>query len=283
MPDSLLTFAISYAEAGYRIFPCHYPLLSKNSQPTCSCKSLPDKPCKVGKHPMIREWTTTASSDPDQIKDWWTKRPYANIGMLAGEPNGFDVLDEDPKDGGDVALKERTEKFGILPSTVQSRTGSGGDHFFFRHHPGLKNNNHGKIAKGLDFRTTGGQIIAPPSLHVSGQRYEWVVPPTADNGFADPPSWLLEAMQEDTNTLDGRYTKVSADEWEKIARGVSGGDRHNALLRLAGHLLAVLPSPHLAITLTHAYNETMCDTPKDGDEVDKILNFIIRKRLRRLH
>lgn len=283
MSESLLQHALSYAEAGYKIFPCHYPILVKNSTPKCSCKSTAANTCKAGKHPMFREWTTSASSDPNQIKKWWTNTPYANIGMLAGEPNGFDVLDEDPKDGGDVALKERTERFGDLPTTVQSHTGSGGDHFFFKHYPGLKNNNHGKIAKGLDFRTTGGQIIAPPSLHASGNRYQWVVPPTTDNIFAEPPGWLLEVMREDADVLNGNYTKIPLESWDRLALGVSGGDRHNALLRLAGHLVATLPSIHLAIALTHAYNETLCDTPKEPEEVNKILNFIIRKRLRRLH
>ena len=278
---SMLAHALNYAEAGYRIFPCHYPILTKNSTPACSCNAPASKPCKIGKHPMIRDWPSLASSDPDQVKKWWTTRPDSNIGMLTGAPNGFDVLDEDPKDNGDLALLERTTRYGELPPTPRSRTGSGGEHIFFKHHPGLKNNNHGKIAKGLDFRTTGGQIIAPPSLHASGQRYEWETPLTTT--LADPPDWLLEIMREDEAVLSGTRQRISPDEWARIAYGVTGGDRHNALIRLAGLLFNTLPSPHLAAALIHAYNQALCDAPKDDDEVNKIINFVLRRRLRKLN
>ena len=278
VPVDITDSALYYAEQGLRIFPCHYPTFDDDGTLRgCSCK---DPACqKPGKHPAIADWPNQATADPDRVRAYWRRRPFSNIGLLCGEANGFDVLDVDPKDDGPANLAAITTAHGPLPATLTSHTGSGGQHLLFRHANGLKNNNHGKIARGLDFRTTGGQIIAPPSLHFSGNRYLW----ENSEPIAPPPPWLVERMRADP-THPSQRERVPLENWREMALGPPTGARHNVLTQIAGILIGGYPikSKHLAITLVHAYNQFACDPPKSKEEVDKIIEHILKKQIKRL-
>ncbi len=71
-----------------------------------------------------------ATTDPDKIKLWWTKWPYAMIG--ARVPASCLVLDVDPRNAGD--LNVLTTLVGELPETltVWSGRNDGGRHLYFR-------------------------------------------------------------------------------------------------------------------------------------------------------
>ena len=46
-------------------------------------------------------------------------------------------------------------------------------HYIFNH-AGSSLRNRINMAPGLDFRGDGGYIVVPPSLHISGNQYEWI-------------------------------------------------------------------------------------------------------------
>lgn len=274
-PVDLTESALFYAEQGLRIFPCRYPIFDQDTSTLQGC-SCGDPGCKnQGKHPAIKDWPNRATSDPDRIRAYWSKNPFANIGLLCGEGNGFDVLDVDPKDDGPAALQEYVECYGPIPQTLSSHTGSGGQHLLFRHTPNLKNNNHGKIGRGLDFRADGGQIIAPPSLHFSGNRYLW----ENESQIAPPPIWLVELMRTDGDSAKPRAS-LTVEEWKAVAAGAAPGGRHNTILQLAGLLCGGSPirSKHLAAALVHAYNRTFCDPPKSDDEINGIIRYVLNRQ-----
>lgn len=58
--------------------------------------------------------------------------------------------------------------------TVTILTGGGGEHLIFRHPAGehIGGSNRG-LPKFIDVRAHGGQFVAPPSLHPSGNVYAW--------------------------------------------------------------------------------------------------------------
>jgi hypothetical protein len=93
---------------------------------------------------------------------------------------------------------------GPLPTTPTVKSGTGGEHRHFRLPPGVTVNSK-KIADGIDAKGSGF-VIAPPSKHTRGIRYEWVTPP--DTPLADAPDWLL-AMAAAMPSPDGRGLATS--------------------------------------------------------------------------
>ncbi|MBU0465409.1 MAG: bifunctional DNA primase/polymerase [Proteobacteria bacterium] len=128
---------------------------------------LPMVPGK--KMPHIK-WANRTDQKPpaDEARAWWRQWPGAQIGMATGVYSNIDVLDFDSL--------EAIPQFEILagpipPDAPTVRTGRG-LHVFFAHSPGLTN--RAKICGlDVDFRTTGGIVVLPPSLHKTGRRYQW--------------------------------------------------------------------------------------------------------------
>jgi hypothetical protein len=133
----------------------------------CTCGR---RGCRTpGKHPDVGpSWKRFRRERADLalVRRWFTQKPYANVGIVTGEISAVVVLDAD----GEAGVTE-LERRGY-PITWTARSGSGGLHLYFRH-PGYPVGNR-KIAGIGDLRGDGGLIVAPPSLHVSGDRYEWL-------------------------------------------------------------------------------------------------------------
>jgi hypothetical protein len=51
-----------------------------------------------------------------------------------------------------------------------------------------------KLLPGLDTRAAGGYVAAPPSVHPSGRRYRWIVPP-GEAELAQAPEWLVALLE----------------------------------------------------------------------------------------
>jgi len=76
---------------------------------------------------------------------------------------------------------------------------------------------------GIDLRGDGGFVVAPPSVHASGHRYQWVDGKGLDDlPPAELPSIILAQRPEDKKSLGDLYN------------GVGKGSRNDALARLAG-------------------------------------------------
>lgn len=165
--------ALAYAARGWRVLPVH----------------------EGEKRPVLHDWPNLASSDPQQIADWWIQFPNRNIGLATGSGSGFFVLDVDPKNGGRGTLTALEVENGPLPHTYSVRTGSGGWHYYFRMPDFDLGNSPGQLkGTGIDIRGNGGQVVAPPSLTTVGAykvlRGDPVVP---------APEWLLELVRPRTD------------------------------------------------------------------------------------
>lgn len=151
--SDLLTAALGYARMGWPVFPLHTP-----SADSCSCSKGAE--CdRRGKHPRTPNGLTDASTDEATICAWWAKWPAANVGVRTG--NGLVVVDVDSA--------ERVELEGKLPPTRRVHTGRG-RHYYFK---GEAKSGQNVYGPGVDVRGAGGYVVAPPSLHSSGARYEW--------------------------------------------------------------------------------------------------------------
>lgn len=122
--------------------------------------------------PVFTEWPERATTDIDQIQQWWTGN-YARcgVGIATGPESGIWVLDIDVKDAdGFSSLRELTRANGgtveSFTSTMTVRTPSGGAHVYFRWDEasgtegGIRNSAKA-LAPGLDVRGIRGYVRAP--------------------------------------------------------------------------------------------------------------------------
>jgi hypothetical protein len=116
-----------------------------------------------------------ATTDPQQIDEWWEKYPRANIGLVMGKKSRVVCIDVDARNGGLETLKTLKKELGSLPRTPRAQTGGGGRHYLVRHPSFDLKTDHGKLlGPGIDIQSDGAMIVAPPSRHASGSLYEWI-------------------------------------------------------------------------------------------------------------
>jgi hypothetical protein len=196
-PRHLIEVALRYAEHGWPVLPLHTA-----HRRGCSCCNAID--CgSPGKHPRTGRGLHDASTDPDQLRGWWTRWPDANVGIATGASSKLLVLDIDLPDGPTSLARLQADQ-GALPPTCEQRTGSGGRQLLFAH-PGHAVGNRTRLLPGIDLRGDGGYIVVPPSIHATGCRYQWLgrIPP------ADPPGWLLSLLDR-SRTPDVPVVDVAA-------------------------------------------------------------------------
>ena len=154
--------ALRYAALSWPVLPLHTP--DRDGACSCARRHCP----KPGKHPRSRHGLHDASTARAQIQAWWTTWPTANIGVATGR---LVVLDVDDPAGRD-ALAELERTHAPLPTTLTAATGRGRQLYFDAGQHRIRNS-AGRLGPGLDVRGHGGIVTVPPSLHVSGHRYQW--------------------------------------------------------------------------------------------------------------
>ncbi|MCY1078870.1 bifunctional DNA primase/polymerase [Archangium lansingense] len=163
--NALLTAALKYAARGWRVFPCWW---TENGRCACPSGAACTSP---GKHPLTRHGVKDASTDTGQIRAWWGRWPPAHVAIATGAESRLVVIDLDRKPGKDGVAS--LNALGQVPVTLSARTGSGGLHLYFKHPGGRVPSTSSKVGLGIDVRADYGYVIAPPSGHISGGRYEW--------------------------------------------------------------------------------------------------------------
>ena len=258
---SLIDAALFYVESlDWAVFPC----FGIRSDTSCSCNAGSN--CKSpGKHPITDTGFKEATNDPRKVRSWWEQYPEANVAVATGSISGFDVLDIDPRNGGDRSISALETRFGLLPSTLETKTGGGGRHLFFQHQQDLRNKVD--FQPGLDVRAEGGYVIAPPSRHANGQHYEFSRAPKPEKTHIAPWPAALFAMlyhpRENTMYTDSRHT-------------IPQGRRNSTLASLAGTMQkrGMTKGAIAAALLTD--NRERCKPPLEDQEVIRIAESIAK-------
>ena len=147
------------------------------------------------KSPLVQMGTgfCNASNDKKKLCAWWHLFPSAMIGLVTGIKNNIVVLDVDvhSKDGNGFNTLKEFEEAGLnIPDTYRVNTPSGGCHYYFKYPFGYDiRNSVNKVGLGLDIRSTGGYVIAPGSITITGKKYSTVQKKIP---FAEMPQWLIE-------------------------------------------------------------------------------------------
>ncbi|OOY23439.1 hypothetical protein BMI91_13175 [Thioclava sediminum] len=207
------------------------------------------------KVPLGAGWQKRASMDRAEIVDFWTgsgtypanrdgiewnyKRPRypRNVSIVLPYGCGLFVLDEDGEEGM-AAIAALEAEHGPLPKTLDSRSGSGnGRHRIFRASRPIRNT-ASQVAHKVDIRGEGGQIIAAPSIHKSGNFYQWAdgcAPWECE--IADAPAWLEnlahDAMKTNATKVKSERQKARREAREGGKSTTSGG------LGFEGHLARI--------------------------------------------
>lgn len=114
-----------------------------------------------------------ATTNPNMIDRWWTGNRDLNIGIATG--HHVDVIDIDGPDGVVSWARYADDLPPILGRVSTPRPG--GNHLYVAAVPG-RGNKAGLLPK-VDYRGTGGYVVAPPSIITTGPnpgRYEWHAP-----------------------------------------------------------------------------------------------------------
>jgi bifunctional DNA primase/polymerase-like protein/primase-like protein len=223
------------------VFPVHHPL----HDGSCSCErpTCPD----VGKHPATRHGVADATSDASKIRAWWTTDPNFSIAIATGD--GLTVLDIDEAKGGFDSLS----RLPPMPDTPTVQTGGGGLHYYFS---GNTRTRVG-VAPGIDIRANGSYVVAPPSVHRSGQRYIWA--PLANLNVIPLAPLPIEvvALAEAKNPQP------------KPEGPIPHGRRNDTLARLAGGMRGMGMGLQ-AINAALAAENVRCDPPLTAAELGRI-------------
>ena len=154
---SLLDAALAYGQRGWKVFPV----------------------VPRGKAPLTHNGFKDASSDAVQIRQWWTRWPYANIGLALDEATV--VIDVDPRNGGEIPIE-------IVP-TLEVDTGGHGKHFYYTRRLSDEPRALRKsLVTGVDIKSRGGYVLLPPSF--TERQYVW-----ADSGAT------IETLTEELEAL----------------------------------------------------------------------------------
>jgi putative DNA primase/helicase len=220
-------------------------------------------PIPVGrdKRPLVK-WREYQEEPPhpDQIDEWWSRWPEANIGCVTGPVSELVVLDADGPEG----LASLTA-LGTPATTWLSVTGrvEGGWQQFFRHPgAGVTVRNRAGLRPKLDVRGNGGYVILPPSLHASGRRYRWLTSP-GEIPLAPLPAPLLDLL------LTPDAVPAGAVEGR-----IPAGQRNDTLYRLGRSLVAKgLPPSAVTVALIET-NRVRCAPPLSEGDVRVISDHV---------
>lgn len=171
----------------------------------------------------------TEAAEALEVEGWWHRWPDANVAVATGSVSGLVVIDVDPRNGGEETLFRLQLEHDILPMTLESETGGGGRHLWYGQ-PELPVAS-GMLGPGVELKGQRGLIVAPPSRHLSGDRYRWLdyTEPTAPL-----PSWVpaLVAGPPGSSSHDLAPLRTEAERnefretWAQTGVELSEGDAY---------------------------------------------------------
>lgn len=251
---SLKEAALEYAKLGYAVFP----LKPKTKEPATT-------------HGFYE-----ASTDAGTIEAWWVKNPDYNIGIACG--NGLAVIDIDqhPEDGkfGLDTLRAWEKDHGELQPTWTVLTGTGGLHYWYKTNLDFKN--VVEVLPGIDIRSKGAYVVAPPSIHPNGTEYEW-------EASGDPAEVRMAVLAgsalELASLAEVKKKRDTSAPAYKQYDVIGKGRRQDALMSLMGHLKNLNLTDDAIKDAVRRENEAKCDPPMSEEELRKEIFPFLRRNI----
>ena len=193
-----------------------------------------------GKKPVTAHGFQDATNAPDAVAAMWT-REY-NIGLDCGRSN-VAVIDLDGPEG--LAAWDKLQATIAPRLCMVQYTGGGGAHLIYRQ-PSVAEvrNTASKIAPQIDTRGAGGYILLAPSIHPSGNAYQWHIDSPSLNQMETFPPELLPLLQDKpqtqptTPTAPRNMTRTLQKTYERVANAAAG-TRNDTLNKAAFYLFGL--------------------------------------------
>jgi putative DNA primase/helicase len=226
--------------------------------PVFPCREKPNATGKGIKSPYTANGYTDASTDEQQIRNWWHANPNALIGVPTGQASGILVVDIDQSD-----VKDGEASFAELgigdPETVQTITQSGGRHIIFKYPDGydIRNSAGNVLGKSIDVRANGGYVIWAGSRTENGNYdYRNGYEPNKI-GFKPLPDTLLTML-----TAPSEKSKLTP----LLGENIPEGQRNHTLFR-EGVTLANAGVSDAEVVAHIERRSAACDSPLPRSEI----------------
>ena len=210
---------------------------------------VPVFPCVPGeKRPLTNRGFHDANTDLVQVAEWWRRWPAANLAIPTGPASGIEVVDIDiHHTGTGFPAFQRARREGLVEGwAALVRTPSGGLHVYFPADPSREQPSWQASKAHIDFRGTGGYILAPPSqvLQSDGQLRPYELRSTGLVEAASVDATQLRSFLDPRPTLrrEGVVSPGRELDVQRLGRWVAAlgeGERNRGLFwaacRLAEH------------------------------------------------
>jgi hypothetical protein len=241
------------------------------------------------KSPLVSGGYMAATINPAKIQEWWERWPDAGVGIATGIPAGCDtgliVVDVDKKNGGDVTMREHTQKHG-RPYTLMAKTPSGGWHIYFSTPKDTVINSSSSVfGPGVDVRCERGHIVAPPT-----PGYSWLLTQEKHSTALDMavaatsakiealPLHMLARLREgggEEHTGEGRR------DWSSTAgQDIGEGRRDDTMASVVGAIVGGCRNEAMVEDIAMAWNKWRCKPPLPQKDIARIVKSIISKHNR---
>lgn len=249
--NDFLTF---YKRMGFNVIPITAPIGSGTSD---------------GKKPAISTWIAyqTRKATDEEIENWF-KNKDLNIGIITGQISNLNVLDIDDED----SYRRLVSQAPFLTDTLTVKTGKG-YHIYYR--PDIHTrttifsmNNHIHHIKA-----DGGYVVAPPSRHVSGRKYEFHIETAPSSYKVDD---IVKAILKSGATFRAADRHVSTTRpigWAgELCQVNHEGSRNTRAAQLCGLLVRFFKQdPDFIMGLMKAWNEMYCSPPLSNYELEGLV------------
>lgn len=177
----------------------------------------------IGKKPCV-DWKQYQEKSMTVIefqKLFETCEP-TGIAIVTGKVSGIVVVDVD---------SEEANKKIDLPKTPTVKT-SKGFHYYFKYHTKAKTSTG--ITEKIDIRSDGGYVVAPPSVHETGFKYEWLL----KFGEVELAEFPVDKFEKKTKQSISDFGEKN---WESLFSGVPEGKRNTTATQIIGKFLRFTP------------------------------------------
>ncbi len=200
MPDNVLKAALEYAKLGWLVVPTD----------------------QVTRAPLVKSYKNL--KDPAESLEYFkSNRVFDSLAKII-DPDEIVV---------DIDNDEWVKKDWPVTPTVKTPRGL---HLHFKRPTSLKMGKRSlNCGDGFEVKAGGMLSSIPPGKHRSGVEYTWKYGP--ETQLSELPQWCIDKIHDYLEKTQDSKGRMKEEELTRIANGVNGGERNDAMMRYGGHLI----------------------------------------------